>query len=251
MNEHFETCWPNKPWGVTDNYFIYNKVEISYVDLDYFKLITTPSTPLTNGVAQYKRDSKVVSCAFLYKDKERAHKAIQYVEEKIKEYHGETAQYKYKLTSHTGTTLEVYDDYFILNHMQVGSLLTNIARSGALGGKKVFYQNLSGVQYREPSGILVGFIQFLFAGSDESKKGVTDAVNDENTILFKTEEQVKVARQIVSYIEERIRAVKNPTVNVTAQLSSADEIRKLKALLDEGIITEEEFAAKKKQLLGI
>lgn len=31
----------------------------------------------------------------------------------------------------------------------------------------------------------------------------------------------------------------------------ADEIRKLKELLDEGILTQEEFSAKKKQLLGI
>lgn len=34
-------------------------------------------------------------------------------------------------------------------------------------------------------------------------------------------------------------------------LSAADEIKKYKALLDDGIITEEEFAAKKRQLLGI
>lgn len=34
-------------------------------------------------------------------------------------------------------------------------------------------------------------------------------------------------------------------------LSTPDEIRKYKELLDDGIITEEEFAAKKKQLLGI
>ena len=35
------------------------------------------------------------------------------------------------------------------------------------------------------------------------------------------------------------------------EVSSADEIRKFKALMDEGIITEEEFNAKKMQLLGI
>ena len=34
-------------------------------------------------------------------------------------------------------------------------------------------------------------------------------------------------------------------------VSVVDEIRGLKQLLDEGILTEEEFAAKKKQLLGI
>ena len=39
--------------------------------------------------------------------------------------------------------------------------------------------------------------------------------------------------------------------NLQPQASSADEILKFKALLDRGIITEEEFSAKKKQLLGL
>ena len=34
-------------------------------------------------------------------------------------------------------------------------------------------------------------------------------------------------------------------------LSSADEIKKFKDLLDSGVITQEEFNAKKKQLLGL
>jgi predicted Zn-dependent peptidase len=36
-----------------------------------------------------------------------------------------------------------------------------------------------------------------------------------------------------------------------AQISTADEIRKLKELCDSGAITQEEFDAKKKQLLGL
>jgi predicted Zn-dependent peptidase len=35
------------------------------------------------------------------------------------------------------------------------------------------------------------------------------------------------------------------------QVSAADEILKLKSLLDSGILTQEEFDAKKKQLLNI
>lgn len=38
---------------------------------------------------------------------------------------------------------------------------------------------------------------------------------------------------------------------VQTGVSAADEIRKYKSLLDDGIITEEEFTAKKKQLLGL
>lgn len=41
------------------------------------------------------------------------------------------------------------------------------------------------------------------------------------------------------------------TENTTPKLTPADEITRYKKLLDDGAITEEEFAAKKKQLLGL
>jgi hypothetical protein len=41
-----------------------------------------------------------------------------------------------------------------------------------------------------------------------------------------------------------------PTAN-TNTISNADEIKKYKDLLDAGAITQEEFEAKKKQLLGL
>ena len=37
----------------------------------------------------------------------------------------------------------------------------------------------------------------------------------------------------------------------TEQMSNADELKKFKELLDSGIITQEEFDTKKKQLLGL
>ena len=43
----------------------------------------------------------------------------------------------------------------------------------------------------------------------------------------------------------------HPNVNETKSTDSADEIRKFKQLADDGIITQEEFEAKKKQLLGL
>ena len=44
----------------------------------------------------------------------------------------------------------------------------------------------------------------------------------------------------------------NHTANQNAPATSAmDELRKLKELLDMGIVTQEEFDAKKKQLLGL
>lgn len=42
-----------------------------------------------------------------------------------------------------------------------------------------------------------------------------------------------------------------PITNITQAQSNADELKKFKDLLDSGIITQEEFDAKKKQLLGL
>jgi predicted Zn-dependent peptidase len=39
--------------------------------------------------------------------------------------------------------------------------------------------------------------------------------------------------------------------HIINQSSPADEIRKYKELLDDGVITQEEFEQKKKQLLGL
>lgn len=47
------------------------------------------------------------------------------------------------------------------------------------------------------------------------------------------------------------KVVENKPVQTAATTSAADEIKKFKELLDCGIITQEEFDAKKKQLLGL
>lgn len=44
---------------------------------------------------------------------------------------------------------------------------------------------------------------------------------------------------------------KSAIVNTNVQLSPADELKKYKSLLDDGTITQEEFNAKKKQILGL
>ena len=41
-----------------------------------------------------------------------------------------------------------------------------------------------------------------------------------------------------------------PSVQVVQQQSAAEELTKLKGLLDAGVITQEEFDAQKKKLLG-
>ena len=53
------------------------------------------------------------------------------------------------------------------------------------------------------------------------------------------------ATEIAEYLNKKIAEQKSSTTPISA----ADEIRKFKALLDEDVISQEEFDAKKKELL--
>lgn len=59
----------------------------------------------------------------------------------------------------------------------------------------------------------------------------------------------------VTTIDDIVKKYKNAgnaaTVQVVQQASAADELKKFKELLDMGVISQEEFDAKKKQLLGL
>ena len=62
------------------------------------------------------------------------------------------------------------------------------------------------------------------------------------------EKDLETAKEIKKHIETyKKRLLSNTQTN---QISVADEIRKLKILVDEGVLTQEEFEAKKKQLLN-
>ena len=62
----------------------------------------------------------------------------------------------------------------------------------------------------------------------------------------------KTAQDVLSALQIAVDMVNTSTVQESAQtISGADEIMKYKSLLDMGIISQEEFDAKKKQLLGL
>jgi hypothetical protein len=114
-------------------------------------------------------------------------------------------------------------------------------------------RNISSVEVKKPGGF-TGFIQFSIAGGAVRDRSYTltggayDAVQDENSILFNGEQEYQLALRIKSYIESWSSAAgQAPAVTAT---SVADEIRKLKSLLDEGVLSRDEFEQQKKKLLG-
>lgn len=61
----------------------------------------------------------------------------------------------------------------------------------------------------------------------------------------------ELMRELISYINSKIDQRARQSSNASLVSSAADEIAKYHSLMEQGIISEEEFNAKKKELLGI
>lgn len=92
-----------------------------------------------------------------------------------------------------------------------------------------------------------GFIRFTFKGGQETKsQRFSDIKKDPHAIVF-TYREAPTFEKMKETIEERMTSIQESG----AKPSNLDELEKLAALRDKGIITEEEFEAKKRQLLGL
>lgn len=124
--------------------------------------------------------------------------------------------------------------------------LMNFMVKGSKGEKSVPIKNIAAVQIKEPR-FTAGYIQFAYSGSSESKGGTFDASKDENTITFSSKKELAQAKEI----KELIESLQNQGSEPITQSSDTDELVKYKQLLDDGILTQDEFDAKKKQILGL
>lgn len=140
--------------------------------------------------------------------------------------------------------LYVYDNKVEIEH---SGMLGTIAH-GLSGRKTIPMKSIQSVQFREGGSAVNGFIQFGVLGGNEKQGGILNATDDENSIVF-TKKKNAEAYEIKEYIESKIYASNEPSTTIVNQVSSADEILKLKSLLDSGVITEAEFEKKKTQLL--
>lgn len=109
-----------------------------------------------------------------------------------------------------------------------------IAQQGISGEsvKSVNLDNLNDVTYR--TGPYHGYLEF-------------DTFKERVSVAFPKEEATRLYALINEYFSE---FKKNQPTAANNSLSSADELRKFKQLLDDGIITQEEYEEKKRQLLN-
>ena len=81
--------------------------------------------------------------------------------------------------------------------------------------------------------------------------GVGFSTSSGNYLFVNLKNSKEIYDVISGLLEQRQRKDKEPLAEKSTQQSAADELKKFKELLDSGIITQEEFEAKKKQLLGL
>jgi hypothetical protein len=138
--------------------------------------------------------------------------------------------------------LEVYDDYVILKRKTIPGI------SGTDVQQTIYFKDIISVQFKN-CGWTQGVIDFDYPGSIDGK------------FIFGAPTIGKakaLAIQIVpinEFIQRRVsecreQANQNQTM-IIQEKSAADEIMKFKTLLDQGIISQEEFNIKKNQLLTL
>ena len=114
------------------------------------------------------------------------------------------------------------------------------------GDKTIPYKGIVAVQLKK-AGMTAGYIQLTLMGGSEAKSGLFQSTTDENSINFHTwGNNNKKFEEAKRTIEERISKDNKPSEN-----SSLNDLEKLAALKEKGVVTEEEFQQKKKQILGL
>lgn len=155
----------------------------------------------------------------------------------------------YELKGVRGKLLDVYENKVVIKtKIGIGSIMSGSTFNGE---KTIYFADCIGIQFKK-AGIMIGYLQFETASNGVNSSGSSNfyAENSFNweTTKIPNKKMIEVAEYCKKQIEEYKTKNNSPIVN---EVSAADELKKFKGLLDSGVITKEEFEAKKKQLLGL
>ena len=155
---------------------------------------------------------------------------------------------RYDLNGSRGRRIKVFEDRCIFATTPcAGSLLTGNASDGE---KTIYYTDVISVQFKK-CGYQLGYLQ-LETASNTMNNNSNNFFN-ENSFTFDYILDVFM-EEVQNFVKQKVdeaKKQKNAPVMVASATSNADELKKFKELLDLGVISQEEFDAKKKQLLGL
>lgn len=111
-----------------------------------------------------------------------------------------------------------------------------------LGQDYMFAKNIKSVSYDNVNDVTMGTLVVSTISIDTIKENIVIGVNKECG---------KIIYSSIQNVLNKVRGGVTKSAVHSSQASAADEILKYKQLLDSGAITQEEYDAKKKQLLGL
>lgn len=120
---------------------------------------------------------------------------------------------------------------------------------GLKGDKEILVERITAIQFREAGAIVNGYLQLSFMGGREAQGGAFEAALDENTVMF-TATQEPGFRRLRRELEKRIGEGRQPQPSASGD-AELDALERLASLRERGAITEEEFQAKKRRILGL
>lgn len=144
--------------------------------------------------------------------------------------------------------LLVYDDKVVI----IGK-----GYNKGIGEKSIPMASISAVQLIPSKALVNGYITFNVLGEVASTRaGIGASMNSrqsENTVIVNKRADDEILKKVKAFVEQaKENATKSQGTTIIQQAASpAEELKKMKELLDMGIITQAEFDAKKKQLLGL
>ena len=142
--------------------------------------------------------------------------------------------------------LTVFDDHILLEQVQnFRSFLTNDFLNG---DKELFFCDMVTCQFRPGSSLILGYLQFeIYGVSNRGNYGSENSFTFEYTLNSEME-------KIYEFIKTKVRNSKNKEASPTQSLydyeSPLDELIKMKNLLEQNVITKEEFDAYKQKIIG-
>ena len=163
-------------------------------------------------------------------------------------------------------TIELFSDRAELSS-QMGGIPLLVAfgkKSGSTNTRTYFYTDISSVEFQAPAGMRQGYLRFVTAGTIRGASGTKNFLagpfgankhieQDVDTLMLSVDKKWQGDCQgFYDLLMQKVREAKQNrgSTTVVNQASSADELLKYKQLLDSGVITQEEFDAKKRQLIG-
>lgn len=148
------------------------------------------------------------------------------------------------LTNGWESTLTILDDCVELEHKSMAAVIAGIPR----GKKTLFYDDFTSVEFKPTGFMSYGYIQFNVPGHKQRKD---NPAFDEYSFAVEKKYESQARELYEKILENKRNSKSSGGTTVINQVSTADEILKLKQLLDAGVLTQDEFDAKKKQLLGL